>query len=74
VLNSKLRRGSRNKMPMRWRWILDSTVFVVAVGVAAGARYGLGTSWSAAVGWAVLVFLLIPFVGSRLLARFIRIP
>jgi len=58
-------------MPMRWRWILDSTVFVVAVGVAAGARYGLETSWSAAVGWAALVFLLIPFVVSRLWARYL---
>ena len=58
-------------MLMRWRRIIDSTAFALAIGVAAWTRYGLETSWYAALGWAVLVFLLVPFVVSRMLVRYI---
>jgi hypothetical protein len=56
---------------MRWRRIIDSTAFALAVGVAAWTRYGLETSWYAALGCALLVFLLVPFVVSRMLARYL---
>ena len=58
-------------MPMRWRRIIDSTAFALAVSVAAWTRYGLETSWYAALGWALLVFMLVPFVVSRMLARYL---
>jgi uncharacterized membrane protein len=52
-------------MPMRWRRIIDSIAFIFAVGVAAWVKYGLDSSWYAAIGWAALVFFLTPFIITR---------
>jgi hypothetical protein len=56
-------------MPMHWRRILDSGVFLLALGVAAWIKYGLDSAWWVAIGVGLLVFAITPFVASRLLAK-----
>jgi hypothetical protein len=58
-------------MPIRWRRIIDSVAFILAVAVAGYARYGFDASWYAAGGLAVIVYLLPPFVVSRLWANYL---
>jgi hypothetical protein len=55
-------------MAMGRRRIIDSSAFILAVVVAAYAKYGFGTNWYLAVGLAALVFILTPFVVSRVWA------
>jgi len=54
---------------MYLRRMIGGIGFVLAVAVAASSKYGLDTSWFAALGLAVLVFLLFFFVTSWVLAR-----
>ncbi len=56
-------------MPTRWRRIIDSAAFMLAVAVAAYARYGFDASWYAAVSLAAIVYLLPPFILSRVWAK-----
>jgi hypothetical protein len=56
-------------MPIRWRRIIDSVAFILAVAVAGYARYGFDASWYAAGGLAVIVYLLPPFIISRVWAK-----
>jgi hypothetical protein len=50
---------------MCWRRIVDSIAFIFAVGVAACIKYGLDSSWYAAIGWAALAFILTPYIITR---------
>ena len=56
-------------MPMLWRRIIDTAAFVLAVAIALCIRYGLEWSWYTAVGVAVIVFILTPFIVSRMWAK-----
>jgi hypothetical protein len=56
---------------MSWRRVIDSTAFLLAVGVAVWIRYGLESSWNLAIGCAVIVFVLTPFIVSRVLGTYI---
>jgi hypothetical protein len=51
------------------RRIIDSAAFMLAVAVAAYARYGFDASWYAAVSLAAIVYLLPPFILSRVWAK-----
>jgi hypothetical protein len=42
--------NDREKIPIRWRRIIDSIAFIFAVGVAVWVKYGLDGSWYAAIG------------------------
>jgi hypothetical protein len=57
-------------MPMSWRRVIDSSAFVLAVCVAVWMLND-GSSWYVAVGCALVVFILTPFIVSRLLGTFI---
>jgi hypothetical protein len=57
---------------MSWRRVIDSTLtFLLAVGVSVWIRYGLESSWYLAIGCAVIVFVLTPFIVSRVLGTYI---
>jgi len=59
-------------MPMRWRRIiLDGVAFLLAVGTAAWMRYGAESAWWVAIIVGLIVFALVPSIGSRLLARYL---
>jgi hypothetical protein len=61
-------------MPMRWRRIVDTAAFVLAVTLAIYVKYGLEGSWYAAIALAVIVYIPTPFILSRVWAIFSHPP
>jgi hypothetical protein len=59
-------------MPMRWRRIAWFFSFATAVVLSTEMRH-LGFGWPAALGLAVIVWIVLPFVISQLCAAFILI-
>ncbi len=57
-------------MPMYLRRIVDSIGFILGVGVGAWMRYAQDASWWVAIGLGVIVFAVVPFVLSRVLALY----
>jgi hypothetical protein len=58
-------------MPMYLRRIIDSLSFIIAVGVGTFIRYGIEGSWLAAIGIGIVIFLVAPFLVSRLWAKYL---
>ena len=58
-------------MPIGCGRIIDSVAFVLAVAAAVCVRYGFETNWYAAIGLAVIVFALTPFILSRFWAMYL---
>jgi hypothetical protein len=56
-------------MPMHWRRVVDGAAFLIALAVVAWMRYGLDSTWWAAIAVGLLVFAITPFIGSRALAK-----
>jgi hypothetical protein len=56
-------------MPMHWRRITDSGAFILAVGVAAWMRYGLDLAWWTSLLVGAIVFIITPFLVSRVWAK-----
>ena len=54
-------------MPMFWRRVIDTSAFLLSVLVAVWMRYGHNYGWLAAIGCALIVFMVTPFAVSRLL-------
>ena len=56
-------------MPMHWRGVVDGAAFLIALAVVAWMRYGLDSTWWAAIAVGLLVFAITPFIASRALAK-----
>ena len=57
-------------MPIGWRWIAWFVSFVIALALA-GEMRGLGFSWPATLGLAVVVWIVLPVIISRLCEGFV---
>jgi hypothetical protein len=51
--------------------IIDSFSFIVALGVGAYIRYGIDGSWFTAIGFGVVIFILMPFIVSRVWGKYL---
>lgn len=56
---------------MYLRRIIDSFSFTLALGVGAYVRYGIDGSWFAAIGVGVVIFIVMPFIISRVWATYL---